>query len=85
MSAGYSGTPLPRKLGIVEGATFALVDEAAGAAALLDPLPDAHCPMDPGLRASYTERDPAVRAAVGELLAHRDFVYREHLGLPLDF
>ncbi len=40
MSAGYSGTPLPRKLGIGEGATFALVDEPEGAGALLDPLPD---------------------------------------------
>jgi hypothetical protein len=40
VSAGYSGTPLPRKLGIGEGATVALVDEPEGAAALLDPLPD---------------------------------------------
>ena len=54
-------------------------------AVLLDPLPEEHCRMDPGLRASYRERDPAVRAAAAELLAHRDFVYREHLGLPLDF
>lgn len=54
-------------------------------AVLLDPLPEEHCRMDPNLRASYTERDPEVRAAAAELLAHRDFVYREHLGLPLDF
>jgi glutathione S-transferase len=54
-------------------------------AVLLDPLPEAQCRMDPNLRASYTERDPAIRAAAAELLAHRDFVYREHLGLPLDF
>ena len=40
MSAGYSGTPLPRKLGIGEGATFALVDAPDGAAALLEPLPE---------------------------------------------
>ena len=40
MSAGYSGTPLPRKLGIREGGTFALVDPPDEAAALLDPLPD---------------------------------------------
>ena len=40
MSAGYSGTPLPRKLGIGEGGTFALVDAPEDAAALLDPLPD---------------------------------------------
>ena len=54
-------------------------------AVLLDPLPEEQCRMDPGLRAGYTERDPAVRAAAAELLAHRDFVYHEHLGLPLDF
>ena len=40
MSAGYSGTPLLRKLGIGEGSTFALVDAPEGAVALLDPLPD---------------------------------------------
>ena len=40
MSAGYSWTPLPRKLGIGEGRTFALVDAPDDAAALLDPLPD---------------------------------------------
>ena len=54
-------------------------------AVLLDPLPEEQCRMEPNLRASYTERDPDVRAAAVELLAHRDFVYREHLGLPLDF
>jgi hypothetical protein len=37
--AGYSGTPLPRKLGIGEGSTFALVRAPDGATALLDPLP----------------------------------------------
>ena len=40
MSAGYSATPLPRKLGIGEDGTYALVDSPDGAAALLDPLPD---------------------------------------------
>jgi glutathione S-transferase len=54
-------------------------------AVLLEPLPEEHCRMDPNLRVSYTERDPEVRAAAAGLLAHRDFVYREHLGLPLDF
>ena len=43
MTAGYSATPLPRKLGIGEGGTFALVDEPAGARALLEPLPDGAC------------------------------------------
>ena len=40
MSAGYSGTTLPRKLGIGEGATFALVDPPEEATSLLEPLPD---------------------------------------------
>ena len=52
---------------------------------LIDPLPDAQCRMDPTLRASYARCEPRVREAAAELLAHRDFVYREHLGLPLDF
>lgn len=39
-TAGYSGTPLARKLGIKAGATVALLDEPATFRALLDPLPD---------------------------------------------
>ena len=38
-TAGYSGTPLPRKLGIGEGSTFALLEAPDHAAALLEPLP----------------------------------------------
>lgn len=38
--AGYSGTPLPRKLGIRPGARVVLIDAPAGARALLEPLPD---------------------------------------------
>jgi hypothetical protein len=34
--AGYSGTPLPKKLGIVEGSTLALVDAPTG---VIDGLP----------------------------------------------
>ena len=37
--AGYSGTPLPGKLGIKEGHTVALVDPPHHAAGLLEPLP----------------------------------------------
>jgi hypothetical protein len=36
--AGYSGTPLPRKLGVKAGARVLLVDAPVGFA--LDPLPD---------------------------------------------
>jgi hypothetical protein len=54
-------------------------------AVLIDPLPDEHCPMDPGLRRSYTADDPQLRALAAPLLRHRDRIYSEHLGLPLDF
>jgi hypothetical protein len=37
--AGYSGTPLPKKLGIGEGARVLLVNEPAGFRKLLTPLP----------------------------------------------
>lgn len=39
MPAGYSGTPLAKKLGIVEGSTVALITEPDGFRLLLDPLP----------------------------------------------
>ena len=38
---GYSGTPLARKLGIVEGARVALIDEPTGFRAQLEGLPPA--------------------------------------------
>ena len=38
--AGYSGTPLPRKLGIKAGHAIALIDAPAGFADLLAPLPE---------------------------------------------
>lgn len=38
--AGYSGTPLARKLGIKAGTTIALIDEPAEFRDLLDQLPD---------------------------------------------
>jgi hypothetical protein len=37
--AGYSGTPLPKKLGIKEGARVAVVRAPSGFEAFLDPLP----------------------------------------------
>lgn len=39
--AGYSGTPLPRKLGIAPASRLALVDAPAGFAATLGALPEA--------------------------------------------
>ncbi len=38
--AGYSGTPLPRKLGIGEGATLSIVADPGHALELISPLPD---------------------------------------------
>jgi len=40
MSVGYSGTPLAKKLGIVEGSTVALLGEPDGFRELLAPIPD---------------------------------------------
>jgi DUF3052 family protein len=40
MSAGYSGTPLAKKLGIKEGARVAFVDAPDGFDATVAPLPD---------------------------------------------
>ena len=39
-AAGYSGTPLAKKLGIKEGATVVLLEAPDGFEAELDPLPD---------------------------------------------
>jgi glutathione S-transferase len=58
----------------------------AAFALMVEPLGDDHCKLHPRLRDSYALREPAVRAAADEiLLEHRDFIYRTHLALPLDF
>ena len=58
----------------------------AAFAVLIDPLPQELCPMSKGLRRLYTVTDPDLLQALDPaLLALRDFVYREHLRLPLDF
>jgi glutathione S-transferase len=54
----------------------------------LEPYPEELAPMEhwPGLREGYTVRDPEVRKSLApDLLEHRDFIYREHLELPLDY
>jgi hypothetical protein len=38
-TAGYSGTPLPKKLGIVEGSRVALIDAPDGVESILTPMP----------------------------------------------
>jgi glutathione S-transferase len=54
-------------------------------AALLQPLPEKLCPMPQSFRRMYDCKDPVVMsAAAPELFAHRDFIYREYLELPVD-
>jgi glutathione S-transferase len=56
----------------------------ASFAAMIEPLPPELCPMRPDTRAAYRVRDPVVREATDPaLLEHRDFIYREHLELPV--
>jgi len=56
----------------------------AAFAAMVSPLPEELCPMPANLRPFYELSDPALRSACSpELLAHRDFVYREHMELPV--
>ena len=52
--------------------------------ALLAPLPQAQCAMDPATRAAFETVDDSTRAALDPaLLAHRDMMYAQHLALPL--
>ena len=52
---------------------------------MLDPLPRELLPMDEGMRALFGVPPPEVRTALDrELHAHRDFVYRTHLRLPVE-
>lgn len=54
-------------------------------AAMIDPLPDDLCPMAPLFRDVYTNTDPVLAAAASPaLMAHRDWIYRQHLQLPID-
>jgi len=53
---------------------------------LIDPLPEELCPMASAFRPLYTNAHPALRAALSpRLRAHRDFIYREFLELPVVF
>lgn len=46
--AGYSGTPLVRKLGIKAGSRFAIVNPPPGFDATLGPVPEGATRVDPG-------------------------------------
>ena len=57
----------------------------AGFSHLIEPLPPDLCPMLDEFRPMYQNHDPDVAAAARPILMeHREFVYREHLGLPMD-
>jgi hypothetical protein len=74
--AGYSGTPLPKKLGIKEGSAVAWVDAPDGFDDLLDPMPagvTVHPALSPGLdvvvaffteAAALADRLPALTEAI---------------------
>ena len=57
----------------------------AAMAALVAPLPHALCPMNEGMRRSYTATDPMLLEALDPaLLEHRDMIYQRHLELPIE-
>jgi glutathione S-transferase len=57
----------------------------AAFAALVKPLPEDVCEIHPAFRRMYDCGNPVVIAAsTPQLLAHRDFIYKEYLELPLD-
>jgi hypothetical protein len=65
-SEGYSGTPLPRKLGIGEGGTVAIVSDPGYADRLLAPLPTGSHRIDDAAEADVvvvftTEREDLAR------------------------
>lgn len=54
--------------------------------ALIEPLPPELCPMATSYRPAYTNQDVDIAAAATPALkAHRDFIYAEHLVLPVVF
>lgn len=54
-------------------------------AALIEPLPPHLCPMADVFRNLYRNTNAAVQAAVSPIvMEHRDFIYNEHLELPID-
>jgi len=69
---------------VVGGALSAADICVAAAMGVLAPLPHADCPMLPDFRRTYETWAPEISAAVApSLIAHRDFIYRQHLVLPV--
>jgi Glutathione S-transferase, C-terminal domain len=58
----------------------------AACCGILDPMPLERCPMADGFRGAYGNTDPRIgKALTRELRAHRDFIYDEHLEMPVVF
>ena len=52
--------------------------------AYFNPLPAEQCPMHEPIRTVFEALDEKTKAALDPiLLEHRDFIYAEHLALPL--
>lgn len=57
----------------------------AGMSHLIEPLSAEDCPMLEEFRPMYINLNQEIAdAASTELMKHREFIYREHLGLPMD-
>lgn len=54
-------------------------------AVMVDPLPDALCPMPEAMRAGFMAPFDCLKSARPILLAHRDRIFERHLKLPMDF
>jgi glutathione S-transferase len=69
------------------GATLSALDiYSACFYALLEPLPPELCPMASSYRPAYRNADPDIERAMGtKLRDHRNFIYGEHLRLPIVF
>lgn len=53
---------------------------------LVGPYPEELCPMGPDMRQVYSYVAPEIAAAVDPILIeHRDMVWEQHIGLPMDF
>jgi glutathione S-transferase len=58
----------------------------AACCGILAPMPPERCPMADAFRGTYGNTDPRIgKALTRELLAHRDFIYDEHLEMPIVF
>jgi hypothetical protein len=53
---------------------------------MVAPLPHAVCPMPDYMRSNYSSVTADIAAALDPMLMrHRDFIFEQHIGLPLDF